>query len=205
MRKKPILSLILLFSLLMIILGYMIALDERGHGNSGGSINRLHVEDNEYKDVICCAEYLEEEQGCEKICLVGHSLGALEVTKASIWSTENDEIGIFGTIAISATSTSSANSKNDKSPEDLMILSQIFSRTFNFEMRFANIADEMDEDGAPFNYLVIFSENDGLINIDKANELCDLAGGPGRDSKADFNAGNASDLYVIDKEDNAIH
>ena len=68
----------------------VVALDERGHGNSGGSTNQLHVGENEYQDVVRCAEYMKDELDCDKVCLVGHSMGGLAVTRASIWAEKKD-------------------------------------------------------------------------------------------------------------------
>jgi len=178
----------------------VVALDERGHGNSGGSINRLQVGEKEYQDVVRCGEFLEKEMDCKEICLVGHSLGGMAVTRASIWAEEENIVDISGTIAISA---AVGSSEDDEPPEALALLYQFFSKTFYIEMNFANIADEMDEGAAPYNYLVIISEADILIPVEDAEELCDLAGGPGKTSKADFNIGNASDLFIIEEDDNA--
>ena len=52
----------------------VVALDERGHGNSGGTTEDLHVGENEYKDVIRCAEFLKEDLNCKKVGLAGHSM-----------------------------------------------------------------------------------------------------------------------------------
>jgi len=178
----------------------VVALDERGHGNSGGRIERLHVGEKEYQDVVRCAEFLKKELNCKKVCLVGHSLGGMAVTRAAIWAEKKDIVDIAGTIAISA---AVGSSKDNEPPESLALLYEIFSKTFNFEMEFANIEDEMNESKAPYNFLVVISENDGLIPVDRAEELCDLAGGPGKTSNIDFESGNASDLFIIEKEDNA--
>lgn len=182
----------------------VIALDERGHGNSGGAINRLHVGEKEYQDVVKCAEYLHEDLNCQKICLVGHSLGGLAVTRASIWAEEEGIVDIAGTIAISI----AIGVKNSKDPSDpLNIARYMFSKTFYLELRFAEIEDEMSETGPPYNYLVIVSENDDLIDKKGAEKACDYAGGSDKTNETYFENRDASDFYLVkgpyDKTSNA--
>ena len=167
----------------------VVALDERGHGNSGGSIEKMRVGEKEYEDVTRCAEFLKEDLDCDKVCLVGHSLGGMAVTMASIWAEEKDKVDIAGTVALGT----QAGDEDEDRP-----LSGFFSKTFYAEMKFKNIADEMDENAEPRNYLVIYSEGDTLIDEKKAKKLCNYAGGAGKTNPTDFAIGNASDFYKIE-------
>ncbi|MHA1757586.1 MAG: alpha/beta hydrolase family protein [Promethearchaeota archaeon] len=179
----------------------VVALDERGHGNSGGRIERLHVGEKEYMDVVRCAQFLKKEMKCEKVILVGHSLGGIAVTRAAYWALKNNIINISGTIAIS--SAVGSNPDDTDNSDIFTLFGKSFSKTFDFEMSFPDFSDEMNKSAAPYNYLVIISENDEVVSVDKAKELCNLAGGAGKTSDADFISGNASDLFILRKEDNA--
>ncbi|MHA1149862.1 MAG: alpha/beta hydrolase family protein [Promethearchaeota archaeon] len=174
----------------------VVALDERGHGNSGGTIEDLHVGENEYKDIIRCAEYLKEDLKCKKIGLAGHSMGGLAVTRAAIWAEKIASVRISGTVAISAPMS---DKESEAPPEGLNYIQRLIYDIFLVETEITPFAKELEKEGKPENYLVVISEADDLIDISNAEELCNLAGGPGKDSKADFQAMNASDLYIIHK------
>lgn len=178
----------------------VVALDERGHGNSGGTTEELHVGENEYIDVIRCAEFLKEDLGCKKVGLAGHSMGGVAVTRAAIWAEKKADIEISGTVAISAPMS---DKESEAPPEGLHYIQRLIYDIFLIETEITPYADELNEDGKPENFLVVISESDDLIDISNAEELCDLAGGPGKDSKEDFKTHSASDLYMIPKEYNA--
>ncbi len=178
----------------------VVALDERGHGNSGGKINQMHLGEKEYQDVVRCAEYLKEDLDCKKVCLVGHSMGGMAVTMASIWAEEEDIVDISGTVAISV---ASREVDPDASLGGTGMPNDFFSKTFNVDIKFAEFEKDMEISGPPYNYLVVISENDALIPIKSTKALCNLAGGPNKDNATDFAAMNASDIFVVKKEDNA--
>ncbi len=177
----------------------VVALDERGHGNSGGRLEELQIGKNEYKDVVKCAEYLKEKLRCKKVGLVGHSMGGLAVTRASIWA-EKKGIEIAGTVAISPPMS---DKESDAPPESLSYIQRLVYDIFLVKSEIVPYASELNVSGPPYNYLVVISEADEMIDLSNAEELCNLAGGAGKTSKADFEARNASDIYIIAKKDGA--
>ncbi len=174
----------------------VVALDERGHGNSGGTIEGMQVGLKEYQDVTKCAEYLRDNLGCSKVSLIGHSLGGIAVSMAAIWGEKQGIINVSSTISISAPY---ADSFSQPIPEAYQFFLDIFSNSPSIGFSIYPYGDEFNESGAPYNFLSVISEGDEIIEVEWAETLCNLAGGPGHTSDADFLIGNASDLLVLNE------
>jgi pimeloyl-ACP methyl ester carboxylesterase len=178
----------------------VVALDERGHGNSGGAIEKLNMGKNEYKDVTRCAVFLIEELNCKKVSLVGHSLGGMAVSRAATWAVTNNIINVSGTVSIS---TPFSGEYRYTAPESLNFFVEMFRTSFSFNFSIEPYSDFFNESTAPYNYLSIISEADELIPVNDAMELCELAGGIGHTSDAEFLIGNASDFLLVDRSNGA--
>lgn len=166
----------------------VIAIDERGHGRSGGVLMDPIVGVEHPSDIVKCAEILQNIYGCDNIGLIGHSWGGMGVILASILAPEKS-VDLKCTIAISAPN----GVPDDGSEISLTNLLALVQNTFYFNMTLPDLVEAIETHGDIKNFLGIISNTD-LMPVADELALIEAAGGLDKTGVPDFASGDASDL-----------